>query len=240
MPLNIEGYEIRNRDVRLYEQTSIVRSGLVLHLDASIFNTVTYGTTWFDISGNGNTGTLINGPTFNGENGGSVVFDGVDDYVFMTGFSTSNFMTLSCWFKTNTQQVNKYIVAFALNIGAGSNGFDLTFQNTQIGSYIVVTGTNSGANLYTVNYYDNIWHNLVTTYDGSSARTYYDGNLVVVRSGMSGNLNIESTKRLNIGSWANNGGNAVCNISQVSIYNRALSAAEVLHNYNVTKGRFGL
>jgi hypothetical protein len=174
-----------------------------------------------------------------GNIGNYFLFDGVNDYMFMTGFPTSNFMSLSCWFRTNTQQNNKYFVAFGKNL-TSNNGFDLTFQDTQIGSYIAVTGNNGGGNLYTVNYYDNVWHHLVTTYDGSVARTYYDGNLVVSRTGMSGNLDIEATKRLNIGSWVNNSSNASCNLSQVSIYNRALSAAEVLQNYNATKGRFGL
>ena len=60
----------------------IVTDGLVLLLDAG--NTKSYpgtGTTWTDISRNGNNGTLTNGPTFDSANGGSLVFDGVDDYV---------------------------------------------------------------------------------------------------------------------------------------------------------------
>jgi hypothetical protein len=201
--------------------------------------TVATGGGWADRSGNSNHGELVNGPTFSSGNLGSIVFDGVDDYVFMTGFPTSNFMSLSCWFRTNTQQNNKYIVAFGKNL-TSNNGFDLTFQNTQIGSFIAVTGTNSGGNLYTVNYYDNVWHHLVSTYDGSASRLYYDGNLVSSRTGMSGNLDIEATKRLNIGSWVNNSVNASCNISQTSIYNRALSTEEVLQNFNATKGRYGL
>ena len=60
----------------------IVTDGLVLYLDAA--NQRSYpgsGTTWSDISRGGNNGTLVNGPTFDPGNGGSIVFDGVDDYV---------------------------------------------------------------------------------------------------------------------------------------------------------------
>ena len=60
----------------------IITDGLVIALDAA--NTKSYpgsGTTWSDLSGNSNNGTLTNGPTFNSRNGGSIVFDGVDDYV---------------------------------------------------------------------------------------------------------------------------------------------------------------
>jgi len=225
----------------MFTGPNISTDGLVLSLDAA--NSRSYpgsGTTWTDLSGNGNNGTLTNGPTFNSANGGSIVFDGADDYCFMTGFSTANFMTLCCWFRTSVQQNNRYVVAFGANIGTGNNGFDLTFQDTQIGSYIATTGAGSGANLYTTSYYDNQWHNLVTSYDGSAARTYYDGVLVATRSGMSGNLNIEATKRLNIGSWVNNGANANCRISSVIIYNRAITATEVLQNYNSQKSRFNL
>jgi hypothetical protein len=62
----------------------IVTSGLVLCLDAA--NKVSYpstGTAWYDLSGNANTSTLINGPTFSGMNSGVIVFDGTDDYVSM-------------------------------------------------------------------------------------------------------------------------------------------------------------
>ena len=219
--------------------------GTITYLNGYTIHTFTSSGTftpylWNDVSGNNNSGSLVNGPIFNSfQNGGFIAFDGVDDYAFTTGFPTANFMTLSCWFRTNIQQTNKYFVAFGKNL-TSNNGFDLTFQNTQIGSFISVTGANGGSNLYTTNYYDNIWHNLVTTYDGSAARTYYDGNLVVSRTGMSGNLDIEITKRLNIGSWVNNGSNSNCNLAQVQIYNRAISATEVLQNYNAQKNRFGL
>jgi len=164
-------------------------------------------------------------------------FDGTDDRIVVTGAPTANYMTLSCWFRTKTQQDNKYLVAFSKTL-TGANGFDLTFQNTQIGTYIAVTGANSGGNLYTTNYYDNKWHNLVTTYDGSSCKTYFDGVLVATRSGMSGNIDIEATKKLTIGCWPAEMGHAICDIAQVSIYTRALTAAEVTQNYNSLRNRF--
>ena len=61
---------------------NIITDGLVLYLDAA--NTKSYpgsGTTWRDLSKSQLNGTLTNGPTFNSSNGGSIVFDGVDDYV---------------------------------------------------------------------------------------------------------------------------------------------------------------
>jgi len=219
---------------------SIVTDSLVLHIDAA--NKKSYpgsGTAINDLSGNSINGTLKNGPVFNSGNVGHIAFDGTNDYVFMEGVPTANFMTLECWFRTDTQQSNKYIVAFGKDL-TGQNGFDLTFQNTQIGSYIATTGAGGGGNLYTTSYYDNIWHHIASTYDGSICKTYYDGNHAVSRTGMSGIPDIESTGRLNIGSWVNNGVNANSDIATVSIYNRALTADEILQNFNATKARFGL
>ena len=83
----------------------IVTDGLVLALDAA--NAKSYpgsGTTWSDLSGNRNTGTLTNGPTFNSGNGGGIVFDGVDDYVDCGNSSTLqiNQGTISAWVKTSS------------------------------------------------------------------------------------------------------------------------------------------
>ncbi len=60
----------------------INENGLVLSLDAANYKSYTgSGTTWRDLSGNSNNGTLTNGPTFNAANMGAIVFDGTDDKV---------------------------------------------------------------------------------------------------------------------------------------------------------------
>jgi len=85
----------------LYHSPSIVMNGLVLCLDAG--NTKSYpgsGTTWIDLSGNSNTGTLTNGPTYSSENGGSLVFDGIDDYV-TTSLGTHTPYCIDIWFYNN-------------------------------------------------------------------------------------------------------------------------------------------
>ena len=74
---SMQNVEIANRSCTW--PTDIVTNGLVLFLDAN--NTNSYpgsGTSWYDLSGNGNTGTLTNGPTFSSVNGGTIVFDGID------------------------------------------------------------------------------------------------------------------------------------------------------------------
>jgi hypothetical protein len=77
---------------------AIVTSGLVLCLDAA--NRKSYsgtGTTWSDLSGNNYNGTLTNGPTFNGANGGSIVFDSTDDFVNVGNIGTITSFTVLVW-----------------------------------------------------------------------------------------------------------------------------------------------
>jgi len=77
----------------------IVRNGLVLDLDAAKLDSYPkFGTTWRDITFNQNNGTLVNGPTFNSGNGGSIVFDGVDDYITIPTI-TNNIYTIDFWYK---------------------------------------------------------------------------------------------------------------------------------------------
>jgi len=251
MPLNIEGYEIRGRDVRLYEQTGIVRSGLILHLDASIFNTVTYGATWFDISGNGNNGTMVNGPTYNSGNGGSVVFDGVNDYISLT-YQTSPFrqtsqITYSFWtYKNITGQLS--VMGTSVS-GGGGTGAVYFGNDTAISFYWCpsnpvsdrqITGTISN----TLNNWNHFTFTMIYatgTYqwyqNGSPVTSTLSNSVTTFTPTTSFNQNINDY----VGGWYVNSPTYYSgNISQVQIYNRALSAAEVLHNYNVTKGRFGL
>lgn len=120
----------------------LVTSGLILYLDAG--NQASYpgsGTTWNDLSGNSRNASLVNGPTFSSDALGSVVFDGVNDYGTASGISTAGSMAISCWFKTSTQQTNKYLVCFSNNISLGSNGFDVSLQGTQVGSYARASAT---------------------------------------------------------------------------------------------------
>ena len=101
---------------------SIVRNGLVLYLDAA--NPKSYpgsGTTWKDLSGNGNNGTLVNGPTFNSANGGSIVFDGTNDYVITTNLlnpTTNPNESVFVWFNpTAAGQIVSELGQATINTG---------------------------------------------------------------------------------------------------------------------------
>lgn len=226
---------------------NIVTNGLVLYLDAS--NTKSYvsgSTTWNDVSRSGNNGTLTNGPTFNSGNGGSIVFDGVNDYTNIgTNINFSNYtngFTIGFWVKIlNTSQTNKYLFSktntagtdnqFSILYGYVANRFELyggasggASQNIRTNSQIVVNDTNWHFLYYTVN---------STTIGYLDAVVKFTNTYASLTFTPSTNNNLLSTFN-----GSQNFGNL--SISNMVLYNRILSATEILQNFNATRSRFGV
>jgi len=218
----------------------IVTSGLVLHLDAG--NTSSYpgsGTTWTDLSGSGNNGTLTNGPTFGSANGGSIVFDGINDVVssFSTQISGTGSKTISSWIKINTtsragiagtRSLADYGWGFTVNRNGTGN---LAFYDTRGSDLSVAAGLGT-----------NIWYNVSVTFDDSRIVTLYvNGSQVGISSTPFSALNASTFNGVigNEDEWSSPFYHPFKgNIAQVIIYNRALTAAEVLQNYNSLRPRF--
>ena len=111
----------------------IVTDGLVLCLDAAIGKSYPgSGTSWTDLSGNGNNGTLVNGPTFSSANGGSIVLDGVNDYISTTSISISTF-TYEGWLYNN--------------LTGGSTNYGYFFSGSDCIGLAVSEGGNAGIGL---------------------------------------------------------------------------------------------
>jgi hypothetical protein len=212
----------------------IVTDGLVLALDAA--NTKSYvsgSTTWTDLSRGGNNGTLINGPTFNSANGGSIVFDGTNDYVNCNNSSNLQLTTgtVSCWVK-GQQQGSDYNGIVVKNGAWGIFIFQSTLRLYDWGNNV---GRNTGINIS-----DNIWRNITLTFTStlgtpSNNAIIYINGIVVLTTTIK---NSSQTDPLLLG--YGNYGTQYLNgfIATTQIYNRALSTAEVLQNYNATKGRY--
>jgi hypothetical protein len=214
----------------------IVRDGLVLNLDAG--NLASYpgsGTTWTDVSSNGNNGTLTNGPTYSSVNGGSIVFDGVDDVVNTSYGPQLNDFTVIAWFRSTggTLDYNRIVDKDYINglwIGrnatnANSWGGGVLESSAPYGRYITLT--------------DNQWHMIVSRRQGTTHTIYGDG----ITNSASGTVSSTalSTATFSFGNWYNqNAQRLTGNISQVSIYNRALTEAEIQQNYNALATRYGL
>ena len=226
----------------------IITNGLVLSLDAA--NDKSYprsGTTWSDLSGNNNNGTLTNGPTFNAGNQGSIVFDGVDDYVTKTSWISppTNTLTIGCWVKFSDNLNDRYLLSFGRDIGGSTGGLALFAYGFNSISDVLIFEFGSGIGRVSSGIVPslNIWYYLIVTADATNVKFYLNGELKNTSSQGSGA--ITSSPTLSIGSYVNSSGTPgtyfyAGNISQVSIYSRALTATEVLQNYNATKSRFGL
>jgi hypothetical protein len=222
----------------------IVTNGLVLSLDAGDKNSYPgSGTTWADMSGNRNNGTLINGPTFNSANGGSIFTDGTDDWI-STPYSGSaaDSYTFSVWFKNDNYSEGKYLLGRGRD-GAG-NGWSLqiNISTSGIAAAGVVPTVPSTVGLGTIGTIVqslNTWYYITGVWTaGSSIQCYVNGVLDGTTS-TSGTSLRTSTNGWWIGSISTtlftSGYNAVA-----QVYNRALSSSEVLQNYNALKSRFNL
>jgi len=226
----------------------IVEDGLVLCLDAA--NDRSYpgtGTTWTDLVGSNN-GTLTNSPAFDSANAGSIVFDGSDDLVNVGDNSdlqiTAN-ITLSAWIKASTQ--NNMGIAGKYASSGNKRGYLIATNQSDSNQKITwyyqraTDAFNAGDSLTSsFDVLDNSWHFVLCTFTSSvSAKIYIDGELDATDTASIPSAIANNSARFEIGT--HNEGTAYCfngNISNVSIYNRALSADEIRQNYEATAGRY--
>ena len=223
----------------------IIQSGLVLALDAGNSNSYPgSGTTWADLSGNGNNGTLKNGPTYSSANGGSLVFDGVNDGVQLPGTNLSlNQMTISSWnYSTN---YNQYGFMFEKTTnGLVNTQYSLFYNGGNNLIYYRTYGlspTDLTVNTSTAGVVNNQWNNVVATWDGTNKRIYVNGILRATSANLTGTVTQNTTGAAYIGIYGNFAGYPFNGrISKTSIYNRALTAAEIQQNFNALKSRFSI
>jgi hypothetical protein len=224
----------------------IVTDGLVLYLDAANTKSIVSGsTTWTDLSRNGNNGTLtpgVSGLTFSRDGGGSLVFDGTDDYVATNYTLPSNTsFTITAWAKSSTASVQNRVFGNADSV-SGTSGVDIIWG--YVGSTQIYCVRRNGANNGTLDTQSTAitnlltgWHQVVYTYSTTAGSLIYvDGTQV----GSNTNTGFSSALTFRVGRDGNGTDKFNGQVSQVQIYNRALSAQEVLQNYNATKSRFGL
>jgi hypothetical protein len=216
----------------------IVTNGLVLCLDAA--NTKSYvsgSTIWTDLSRSGINGTLTNGPTFSSTNGGTIVFDGVDDYVNLGSFqSLINNFTLTTWCKiTSTTGAN--ILGF-YNTSSPYNGWGVGYsQNPLNGSKLNFWDGSSWINS-NITIADSIWRQICIVVSSTYLVSFYINGIFSTSIQAATISSFSGTKA--IGARNDGVGSTSGNIAQTQIYNRALSATEIKQNYNATKGRYGL
>jgi len=239
----------------------ILTDGLQLHLDAADENSYSgSGSTWYDLAGNSRNG-IIQGATYSSADNGSFVFNGSTNYIncnsFVSTYNTFTNSTECFWFKstqagpilysdTGATQTNSDGVSFR-TLGDFTSYWSNESITTWMGAWSGpasndIQAAYRGGHDY---YIDNNWHYACWCFGSGFTKIYVDA-LSLSLSYKSGNnntiasYNYTSPNNFSIGRRLTDTYAFGGNISQVSIYDRALSASEILQNYNATKGRFGL
>lgn len=224
---------------------SFIKKGIVLNLDAS--NTSSYisgSNTWYDLSGNSNNGTLTNGPVYDSAGSGSILFDGSNDYVnvpnnrslsFMDNETTSE-VTMEAWiYPTKSTGIQNIIIKYG-------NRTEYILRTLDGWSTVTVyfNMLSSGNDVFRSVAFPsrNAWHHVVGVYDGSKIYIYIDGALS--NSWVQTGYIRTGTAPVQIGGINGYDQYYGGKIGEANVYNKALSAAEILAKYNATKGRYGL
>lgn len=242
----------------LAHSPSVVTDGLVLYLDAG--NTKSYtgsGTTWTNLSASTNNGTLINGVGFSASNGGSMVFDGSNDYISLESPSDNwawtpsgvgfNTMTIEMWVKSSESE--GYFVSKPWN---GNGEYNYLIVNGAFGN-----GFTDGTNQWHWSNFSSPlasgkWEHICCILTPTQKAVYRNGVIEVgfTNHGVTRNtttygnyqypLSLMTLFPYSTGSWNIPSFSIAGSVSIFKIYNRVLSATEVAQNYAATRGRFGL
>lgn len=203
----------------------IITNGLVFNLDAGFIPSYpTNGTTWYDLSYNVTNSTLTNGPTYTSLDGGSIVFDGVDDYVSIPdiNFTTA---TIDIWV-----YISAYSAGGAVFIYQSSNGFEIWAGTDNVIRYNKNpnTGLTSGPG-FTLN----AWNNIVATSDGTVNKLYFNNTNI---GSTNGGIFDNTSGDIRISGYGGYMVNGRCSV--LKMYNRALTTSEITQNYNAGLSRF--
>ena len=201
-----------------------------------VVDNVSVSPLWTDLSGNGNTGTLVNGPTYSSANGGSIVFDGIDDYATTSSSvlpsPNSSPLTLEAFcMNTSGSGWQTVLGTHSSFTQIGFNGTTFYFGRNGGGGNLLVS---SGASVST-----NTWCHIVMTYDGSLGYGYLNGSFItsgnIGSNGQTNGVSLLSTFTSASPSEVFTG-----RIAVARVYNRVLSATEVAQNYNSIAGIYDL
>ena len=231
----------------------IVRdSSLVLELDAADRNSYVSGSTvWNDLTANNYSGSLTNGPTFDSGSNGSILFDGTNDYVIINNpanIQSQNF-TISTW------------ISASAPTNAITTLLDYDHATSPTRNWVIQSEDATTNRFYYIAYFDgttfqpaggfgtgrgiqitnSTWQNLTYTKSGTSVIGYLNGNQVASYTATSATVSYLNRDFKIAGAVSGSNSRPYRGkISNTQIYNRALSATEILQNYNQLKSRFNL
>ena len=210
MGLNVGGYEVNSSVAKSFGYNDIINNGLKVYLEASA--TESYPT-------NGATwydiignynGTLNNSPTYNSGLDENIQLNGSNQSVDLGSFFTYNYFTISLW----------------VNAGSSQNQYDFT---------VIGASNYSTTGFFTLT--ANTWTHLSFTFDNDKVRGYINSSIFGTGASCTPNW---TSQYLRLGQWGGGGRNWNGKYGNLMIYDRALTATEISHNYNIQKSRFGL
>ena len=226
---------------------SIVTENLIYAIDTANPDSYVSGSTSLNNQiANQNNGVITNGVGFDDANGGSLNFDGADDYVELGNINSSNPLSLygqnefsiEVWINPDLTGDDYQRILDKSDAGSGTNGWSIFQRPSSKYTYLYIDAT--GVSTYVdSSLTSGIWRNYLWTRKSTTTKLYVNGSLVdteyVTKSVPS------DTTGMRIGSWNHTTGREYNGkIANIKIYNKELSAAEVLQNHNALKSRFGL
>ena len=232
---------------------TIIRDGLVFDFDAAKpFSYPGSGTQWNDLNGSGNYATLTSGPTFSKDAGGCIVLNGSTSYIPTNVTTNYSVFTVSAWVKPSVgvsvdagyilnknsywaTTTNSWPTAFGVNQDGKSAIF---FVNNGTCYSLACGASVTGATTL------NGWNHIVGTYDMVNIKFYVNGVLTDSKPFTSAPPSTAFAWTIGRSASQFSGGVGGTfykgSVNNVMLYNRALSASEILQNYNSAKSRFGL
>ena len=235
----------------MYTGPNITTNGLVLALDAANSKSYVSGsTTWFDLSGNNNTETLVGSPTFSSTNNGGLVLNGSSQYATASD-STSlrpTLFTFDTWFMPTSFGSFNNIIVKPVNGPSWSPPYLSYMIRLESNGTILNCATNTGGtyrNLSTsYTFLANTIYNVSFTFNSSTgaAVAYLNGNILSSTTFTAGAITYAALPVLIGASYGSipTGEYFAGSIYSVKMYNTILSSTEVQQNYNGQKSRFGL
>lgn len=239
----LQGRNVANANSSNIISPGIVTEGLVLHLDAGNYNSYPIaGTTWYDLSGRRSNVTLINGPAYIRSGGGSISFDGVNDYSTISPVPAiaGGSVTVSLW---NFGIQSKISSAFWFH---GSSGRQFQAHLPYTGNTVYFDVGDQGGETYdriqgaVANADYQGWHHWTFIKDASANAMYIYRDRSLWLSGAGKTKPINTITSASIGADINGNVQHNAYIANFLVYNRALSSSENLENFNATRARFGV
>ena len=235
-------FSLQTESGRALYSSGILQSGLVLNLDAGKFYSYPgSGTTWTDLSGNENNGTLVNGVGYDGSNLGSLVFDGSNDYADFFAPNLGTTTTVEMWVNLGASYSGRMFFGWLrYDVWCGSGNLGYNTSNSDV--YGISSATVSSLGLV------NNWKHYV--FEMRSNVSYTNNKIYInaISQTLSQQQGAENTGNRNFNSgngrisgWRNDINYQMpMNCSSFRVYNRALTPQEIQQNYNALKSRFGL